>query len=291
MFALMVASGLFISILLQPSISEIKQSSFSLPPQNVFFIVIFILLLLLIKALVHSLILDKYRLETISRQEVIAAYANSQVVRYLPGKVIGIIAQSLKLSDVAKASYIWETHLTQYVITNVVTIFIIFSAAAYFLLESKLIMILILTTSIISVPILTYGIITKVFNFMTRVFSMNSINTDIYNQSSSQSAFIVLLLYVEWIFYFLAWYYLVNDSFLMALYIGLLYAAASLFALLVFVVPNGILVREAIFLWLGSYLALSVDMFLFYGVIIRVLYILCEILFYLLAESLVKFRS
>lgn len=284
----MLASIITIILLLEPNISELRKTDFSINIFDILFSALFIILTLWTKAYVHSLILDKYNDGSISRIAIIAAYANGQVVRYLPGKVFGILSQTLKLSKVIKASYIWEANITQYFVTNILSVIIILIIALSIKLHNYYYLILLVPFSLIPAVMLARNTITFFFSKIIAFFPTDKTDITDCHFSKRQSAMVIVLLHLEWVLYFIFWYFLTGHEFTSAIYIGTLYAAASLLALLAFVVPNGILVREALFLWLGTQANISIDLLLLYGVVLRVLYMICEVLFYLCVELLLS---
>lgn len=277
--------------LLMPNIGQLEAAEFTIGPVNLVVIGVLMLCLLYLKALVHSVILEKYQLDSVSRMDIITSYANGQVVRYIPGKVLGIVSQSLKLGEVARASYVWEANLSQYLITNIVSILLIVSVAAYVVFENVIFILLFFACSLLSTRFLTSKGLTRLFDLASRVLSVPSISTGDHSLSARQALLVMFLLYIEWIMYFAAWYFLVGESVSASFYIGTLYAASSLLALLAFVVPNGLLVREAIFLWLGTMVSIPAEELIFYGLVIRVFYIISDVLFYFLCELFIKITS
>ena len=292
MFVLLAASLIVIFYTLRPSLEEIQNTDFSGYEINITLAALCCLCTLLFKAWTHVLIFDKYRLPPGTGLHILAAYANGQLVRYIPGKVLGIISQSLKLSDCVRPALTWEANIKQYVLTNGVSVFVLVAFAAYFLLDSLVSALLLVLLSFIFIPIIARNRLTCIFNRLAKLFAVAPVETQTGVHSWKNASLVFLSLYLEWLFYFFAWFYLAGDKeSLSFVYLGWLYAAASLLALLAVVVPNGLLVREAIFLWLGTVSGVSVEHLLFYSVLFRVLYILCEMLFYLITELLAALNS
>ena len=291
MAGLLMLSVIAIAYLLLPNINQLRESNFSIDTLNLFLVGFLMLCLLYLKATVHAVILEKYDLKSTSRMHIITSYANGQVVRYIPGKILGIVSQSLKLGEVAKASYVWEANFSQYIITNLVSALLILSFAGYTYFESIFFPVFFVVTSLLSTFVLTSKATTKFFDFVSSTLSITSISTGHHCLSMKQAMSVMILLYIEWFFYFSAWYFLVDGSLGVSLYIGTLYAASSLLALLAFVVPNGLLVREAIFLWLGTLANIAAEELIFYGIVIRVFYIVCDLLFYFICEMVWKLAA
>ena len=98
---------------------------------------------------------------------------------------------------------------------------------------------------------------------------------------------IMLLLNIEWLIYFLAWYLLVGDNSLMySVYLASLYAGAAIIGMIVFVMPGGILVREGAFLYFGSLLSMPVNDLLIFMILMRVMYLAGDLLLFIVMEIL-----
>ncbi len=289
LYLLLGMSLIAIYYIITPAIREIRSTDFSISIIDCLLAIFFCLLVLLFKAWVHVLILGKYRLPSMTWLQAFAAYANGQVIRYIPGKVLGVISQSIRMADVAKASIIWEANVTQYLITNIISILVLATLSACFFLGSLLVALPGVLLLCFAIPLLTRNTLTRAFNYVADFFSVTLVESQ--GHSWRQATLILLCLCIEWVFYFMIWYYLTGRESPFFLHIGWFYAAASWLALLVVVVPNGVLVREAVFLWLGSLFGLSVGQLLFYGIAYRILYIACEIIFYIIVELLLASRS
>ncbi len=289
LYLLLGISLVAIFYIITPSIQDIRSMDFSISAIDCLLAVFFCLLTLLFKAWVHVLILGKYRLPSITWLQAVAAYANSQVVRYIPGKVLGVISESIRMANVAKAAVIWEVNVTQYLITNIVSMLVLVILGICFLLDSPFAALPGMLLLYFAIPLLTNNTLAHVFNYVAGFFPITTVDSQ--GHSCKQAMIILLCLCVEWLFYFMVWYHLTGGESPFFLYIGWFYAAASWLALLVFVVPNGILVREAVFLWLGSLFGLPIGQLFFYSIVFRVLYIACDIIFYMIIELLAASRS
>ena len=285
LYLLLGISLIAIFYIMAPAIGDIRSTDFSIGITDCLLAIFFCLLVLLLKAWAHVLILDKYRLPSINGWQVVAAYANGQVVRYIPGKVFGIISQSVRMANVARASVVWEANVTQDLMTNIVSVLVLTTLAACFFLDSLLVALPGVLLLCLTVPLLTRNTLTRVFNYVAGLFSIMPVQSR--RHSWRQATLILICLCAEWVLFFMIWYSLIGGESPLFLYIGWFYAAASWLALLAIVVPSGILVREAVFLWLGSLFGLPVEQLFFYGVVFRILYTACEIILYMIMELLI----
>ena len=289
LYLLLGISLIAIFYIMVPAIEDIRSMDFSVGITDYLLAACFCLLTLLFNAWVHVLILGKYRLLSVTWLQVVAAYANGRVVRYIPGKVFGVISQSVRMADIARPHAIWEANVTQDLVTHIVSVLVLATLAACFFVDSLLAALPGILLMYLTIPLLTRNTLTRAFNYVAGFFSITPVE---YQGHSWQQATLILIgMCVGWVLYFMIWYALTDSEPPFFLYIGWLYAAASWLSLLAIIVPSGILVREAIFLWLGSLFGLPVGQLFFYGVVFRVLYITCEIVFYMVTELLMVSRS
>lgn len=289
LYLLLGISLIAIFYIMVPAIQDIRSTDFSVSATDYLPAACFCLFTLLFKAWVHLLILGKYRLPSVTGLQTVAAYANGQIVKYIPGKVLGVVSQSIRMADLAKASIIWEANVTQYLITNIVSVLVLAMLAAGFFLGDLFAVLPGMLLLCLTIPLLVRNILTHLFNYVTGFFAINPIEPQ--GHSWKQASFILFCLCVEWVFYFMIWYYLSGGESPFFLYIGWFYAVASWLALMAFVVPGGVLVREAIFIWLGSLFGLPIGQLFFYSIVFRILYITCEIIFYIVIELLLVSQS
>ena len=247
-------------------------------------------LMLLSKSYLNTLILED--IENIKLKEkinVISIYSNSQIIRYLPGKVFGIIYQGEKLSSTFSRRTTWFSNIIQMAITNANSIIILGTIYLY-ISEYKVVSIIyLLSTLFVLLIIIKNNTIYKYINsFISKKYrlSPNRILT------TARTYHEILLLQLDWVFYFSVWYFLfpthLSGEFII---IGATYAAASLLGMLAFVMPSGWLVREASFIWLGGIVGISHHLLLIYSVISRMFFILADLTFALILSGLSKIKK
>ena len=288
LYLLLGISLIAIFYIMVPAIEDIRATDFSIGITDCLLAIFFCLITLLLRAWVHVLILGKYRSPSINRWQVVVAYANGRIVRYIPGKVFGVISQSVRMANIARASAVWEANVTQDLMNHIVSVLVLATLAACFFLDSLLAFLPGILLLYLTIPLLTRNTLTRMFNYIAGFFSITPVESR--RHSWQQATLILIGMCAGWVLYFMIWYALTDSEPPFFLYIGWLYAAASWLSLLAIVVPSDILVREAIFLWLGSLFGLPIGQLFFYGVVFRILYIACEIIFYIIIELLIVFQ-
>jgi uncharacterized membrane protein YbhN (UPF0104 family) len=91
------------------------------------------------------------------------------------------------------------------------------------------------------------------------------------------------ILALDWLLYFGMWFCLCYSqlSILQIFVMAVNYAAASLIGILVFILPNGLIAREAVFIALGRYFGEDTSFLLVYSLLARFLYLMGDITIYL----------
>ncbi|MDX8395409.1 MAG: lysylphosphatidylglycerol synthase domain-containing protein, partial [Mariprofundaceae bacterium] len=206
-----------------------------------------------------------------------SSYATSQIVRYVPGKIWGIVYQSAQMAGSIPARIITAGNLLQFLYTSIFSTLIISCIASWYF-DFKLLSLVILSSSLWLMWFLhkKEHINTYILKKLTQLTKSNKplkqpIRTD----------FGTLLLSLAWIFYILIWIVLLPDGISNPnfIYLAALYAAASLIAIAAAFSPGGIAIREASFFLLGAALGYDAELLLAYGLILRIILTLSEIIF------------
>ena len=237
--------------------------------------------MLLTKAVLHVILLQDFKNNLKHKVLILSAYGQAQLIRYLPGKIWGIIFQGEKLEKVFSRKIIWIVNIWQVLITNFNGVGIIIFFILYFYFGPSFPILL----SLITIP-LTYFLF-KLNTLKILIANISKIKfidltklPQISNQSTIVSINKTILLQLEWVFYFLFWIFLLigNKNLFDCLIIGSVYAGAALIGLIVLVVPSGWFVREASFIWIGINLGYSESDLFFYSVLARLITIVGDVL-------------
>ena len=227
------------------------------------------LAMLVAKAILQTLLIENHQVRG-SWWPVLAAYAQGQLIRYLPGKVWGIVYQGERLIDRAPRAVIWHANISQIFATTLngvaVMLGIVLYKHAHVLAGALAIGLGMAATW----WVLRSGILAVWLRLMVKLGLPIEFG-HAQRINAGRALVQVWILQFDWLAYFLAWVLLVGETYdaAAAIWIGTLYAGASLIGLLVIVMPSGWLVREAAFIWLGGMQQMPAAELLVLGLIAR----------------------
>ncbi|QMU62515.1 MAG: hypothetical protein GKR92_12735 [Gammaproteobacteria bacterium] len=287
---------LFIAILFLGKVGidnyiDIKNEVAFLNKTHLFLSLVFCLLMLLSKALFHLMLVSDFVSIEKRYNLILSSYAQSQIIRYLPGKVLGIIFQGEKLDTIVSRKVVWVVNVWQMLVTNINGIGVIIFIILYFHYDLKFLAVLALATCIVVFILFRFNFLNQLVCFVNKIKYINLSNMVFIDRSSiSVSLFKTLLLQLDWVFYFIFWYFLlpVDISISDSLILGSVYASAALVGLLVLVVPSGWFVREASFIWFGLTLGYSEELLFLLSILARLATILGDIVSALLLGLMAK---
>lgn len=232
---------------------------------------------LLLSAAYHTLLLPAFGRHRERPARVAYAYALSQLVRYIPGKVAGIIFQASMLRDnVRPASLV--SALAAHMLHEYAWTFGLCGVLLWWLLSGDAWPLLGLVPMTVALHLMhTHSCIHWILAALPWIGRFApQIAAD---KEALQPALLTATMAVVWtpmiagLWIAFAPTFGSHDSLLA----GLLYLIAAVVSLLMIVVPSGLVVREAVFLWLGSQVSLPPDKLLFMAVAVRIAMTLAEI--------------
>lgn len=236
-------------------------------------------MMLLLKAYYHLLLLRQVTQLPQRFSTVVPAYLQGQVVRYLPGKIWGLVYQSQQLKGQASAAAVVLVNLFQMLNTNLLAGGIIVSVIAGqlygpFWLLLGLTINLILTELLHRFPkyeMMIVQFLAKCSKYFQHSLSMQQLPAIDYRGTA--------VLLAEWVFFLMVFYLLFHDSYAAVdvMLVAVWYAAASLIAILAIVVPAGLAVREAIFIAGSTMLPVDNSAFLAVAAILRLVFFSAEV--------------
>ncbi len=237
---------------------------------------------LLAKALLHVVILRHGRPVPGNTLRNLSAYAHGQIVRYVPGKLWGIIFQSFLIAGTFSSKAIWEANFIQYVMTNTYTIVMLMFLYSALVLKTTSFFPVIAGLGVLLYVVLQRGYFSMLFNHMVGLFRWKAPVVEHTKWASEVVVIALILLSLDWIFYFLAWYLILPESMSWAdaVLIAGCYAAGALIGVAVFIMPSGILVREASFIWVGALLGYATDTLFVYSIVARILFTVSDVLLF-----------
>lgn len=229
-----------------------------------------------IKAIYHALLCERLSGKTNLMDHVIPAYAIAQVVRYLPGKVWGIVYQSGRLSQHLHPSVVVTANTSQTLMTNLLGSGIIGSVLAAAYLESPwplggVVFALVFTELLHRNPRVEAWLLGAVSRLLRRPVDVQRIPPQMFRGT--------LMLALEWAAYYFMWSAILGSAIptWSTIVISTWYAAASLLAIFAVAVPAGIAVREALFVSLAAMTAGTQGELVGYAALMRLILTLAEI--------------
>jgi hypothetical protein len=261
-----------------------------LEPKGIFASLMLVTFSLFIVSVYHALLVTSLNDGRGSRIGIIAAYTQGQVIKYLPGKIWGIVSQALRLKHYVEPRIVWEAVIIQLLITQINSIAIIMAVGLFIWTGNWILACIPVLVVFCLFPLLSGGYISSIIQQLVKRLPLKNASGEVVPWKSTTGKTIILvgLLNFEWVIYYLAWIVLAADLDTMdVIYIATLYAAASIMGVMAFVMPAGLLVREASFIGLGTLLTpLSAEMLLAYSIVFRVLYIVADMMLYVVTEIL-----
>ena len=237
-------------------------------------------LMFLLKAIYHLFLMRQLTSKQQQLVDIVPSYLQSQIVRYLPGKIWGLVYQSQQLKGQASGSTVVLVNLFQLINTNLLAVGVILAVMAgqvYGNIWSIPILVfaIVLTESLHRFPyyqLILVQCLAKLLNRYKQSLSAHSL------ASLPLKGTVILLL--EWLCFFLIFYFLFHHSYAGSdiLLIVVWYASASLIAILAVVVPAGLVVREAIFIAGSSLLPVDNSAFVAVAAVLRLVLLAAEFL-------------
>lgn len=209
-------------------------------------------------------------------------FAKSQLVRYIPGMVWGIMYQANRLAQLLDPKLVWQAAIVQDLLANINTVLVLVAALAYFSLGWQVAIAVFLLLSLVLFFLIRTDALSQLYALIVNKFFRIEGSFNAWSDRESLRA--VVVLHADWVAYFLLWIVILPTSFSWkeAIAVGVCYSLASLLGKLAFVVPSGLFVREAAFVWLGQHASIDVEILLLFGVLARILLTLSDVLFAIL---------
>lgn len=238
------------------------------------------------KGAILALILQRREREA-PLTRTIGVFLASEVVRYLPGRLWGLVYSAVRLSDVVPQKSVWWANLEHFLVSNLNSLGIGLAVVFWYLgMPSLGIVILVLAWLLLIAELKSHVFARWLVSFTGRVPTERE-------QQSRFAARLFVLLQAEWIAYLSIWLVLMLQrwSLLDVTLFAVLYAMAWLVGLIAFIVPGGVFVREAAFVWLGVQFGFDLGDLAVMAGIARVLFLGVDLVSFGLGLILSKRRS
>ena len=285
-WVLVLSSIVFLGHALTPELSLLRNSARDIQWWCVIAAILAAVPMFLFKACYHLILLDRLGGGGLHRA-ALAIYLQSQIVRYLPGKIWGLLYQSQRMATNHRPDVVVIANLWQMVITNILALGVVVSLLLGFHLSPVWLALLLLVVLGVEwihryPTIESWGlrVFRRVFPRLVPLAANRSLPPMRWKGTA--------LLCAEWVFYFIAFAAFMHgkanwgEVFL----IGAWYAGASLIALTAFVVPAGLAVREAIFVAVAAFGGADTASLVLIAALARIVFFSAELLAALLASLL-----
>ena len=226
------------------------------------------------------------------------AYAGSQVVRYLPGKVLGVVYEANALSGEVALHRIVIATLVQYLYTTALSVAVLAAVVVWIAWQNLAAALAIVSLSVAALWVghrwhLAERVLARLAMIIPRLRNIPAVD----GAGSRLALAASLVLMLEWIPFYGYWWALLpagDAEIAKAIVIGTCYAGAALIANLAVVMPSGLVIREALFLWIGTQASVDAASLVVLGVLSRVLFTLADLTLAplaLLANAVPRHRS
>ncbi|PJK00506.1 hypothetical protein CO641_00500 [Lysobacteraceae bacterium NML91-0213] len=246
----------------------------------------------MLKALYHARLLRQFGRADSSLAYLTETYLQAQLVRYLPGKIWGIVYQSRRVDGSHAPGAVVVANLWQMLLTNLLAVSVLAGILGISHLGPSSLVTIIVGLALVELIHRHPQTRDAPIKWLARRAPRFGIPA-LLTLSKPDRWKSTALLASEWVFYFPA-FVLLHDGLLsaaQAILLGAWYSAASILSLAAFVVPAGLAVREAIFVSGASTLAGAHPALLIVSAtMLRLLMIAAEIVAALLATVFNKVR-
>lgn len=278
--ALLVASAYYMFGVLRNNFDELRHGRFALTAVQWSWLTIGALGTLVCSTLYHVLATRRIQPGSKRGARIGLAYSLGQIVRYVPGKVVGVLFQTRYIADLLRASTVAMALVVQMLYDYVWSF--LFAAAVLLCAWTGYAWPLLLLAPVGMAIWWSHhaGLFERalvVVGPVRRLFDPAQLSG--FRRPPHAAAATTLLL-MEWL-PLMAGIGLALGATLGwpgAMVVGALYLLASIGSLLIFVVPSGLVVREAMFVWLGLRFGFDAPMLVLLGLALRVSLTIAEVL-------------
>jgi len=273
----MVIAGSWLSMILWGNIQQLKNTSYYYRYWQFFAALPFAVTTLYFSAITYYFILLEITGKPTSFTKVVIAYLNSQIVRYLPGKIWGIIYQAKQMEAEVSSLAVWKANLVQYLLGMSLSLIAITCLYVRHKIEGDVYLITFVFMIFVYYVALRYKWFYNLIDVVAKRF-LTKFSLDTEPSSSQKFLHILASIFGEWAFFFLTWFVLLYPqySFVDTLVLSILYVASWIVGFIAFI-PGGMLVRESAFVSLGMYFGFVPGALAFYAILGRILFSLSDI--------------
>jgi hypothetical protein len=223
-----------------------------------------------ISTIYHARLVAELAEQPARRSRISLAYAVGQIVRYLPGKVLGLVFQASYMRGQVSAARITLALLTQMALAYSSAAAIAVVILGVHIFGSYWFCLLLLPTVAALWLAQRFGWVERMLQAIPYV-GRRALGAGLQKRSMKSANSLTLLLLANWLPFLAGWVWLLRSAHSMgdALVFAAAYLAASIASTAILVVPSGIVVREAVFIWIGAQAGLQTSELLVYSVLAR----------------------
>lgn len=198
-------------------------------------------------------------------KEIVFGYLMSQIGKYLPGKIFGLVSQSIHLEDKALSKSVVAATINQFFTTNLCAVIVALAIILNTKNEFRF-----LSTAILALGLFLYFLSFPIARKIFKLLPPYGLRSQLL------IGFWILL---EWVFFILAIYFCLpgGHHLLDAAYLGAIYSIASIAGSLAIIVPSGLFVREAIFVLLIEGTGFTTGDLIGIAIILRVIFTVADL--------------
>ncbi len=279
---LLMGSGLvFVFHAVREQITTLPTTGTSIHPLKYAALISLATLTTLITASLHAEILVQNASNLgIGRRLARYAYAVSQVARYTPGKIFGVILESQILGPAIGISIVIKATLLQTILVYTWASVVSVSILAAITLNATWILMLAPT----AMPLIWSKQGRRLLLCASNVikFRHQPASSQIQSNDDAFRNLLpgMLLLTFQWAPFFAMWTLIAgtDQGASQALWLGASYLLASIAGSLLIFVPSGLIVREAAFIWLGGLHGLPASSLLVWAIVMRLVLTLADVM-------------
>lgn len=252
-------------------------------PIFLFAAMVFVIASLYCKALMNQVMLCELVHTPLDRLSLVHSYTQSQIVKYIPGRIWGIAFQASSLENNVRKSDVWVVSVLQVIMLHAFSLFVLMVVIAF--IDS-------LSWTIRSIMLVggALGFVTVYLNF-ARILRLARLDESTVRKyaaliDAKLIRRISLIVLLDWVFYVGMWAALTYgqlsafEMFITAVN----YTTASIVGWLAFFAPSGLVVREATFIAFGQIIGENMSLLVVYSVVARLLLLVGDLLLYLLID-------
>lgn len=248
------------------------------------FVVLAVLLItasLLCKALMNLGLLRELLHTPLDNATLLHSYTKSQIVKYIPGKIWGVVFQASSLENNVTKSDVWVVSVLQILIMNAFSVLVLMATIVFIDTLSA-------TVKAGVILLCALGFVVFYFNAGRFLRFAGVKEATLLKYAGLLNARVArrvtALVVCDWVLYIGMWAALAYGqlTFFEVFVTAVNYTTASIVGWLAFFLPNGLVVREAVFIAFGKIIGENISLLVVYSVVARMLLLAGDFLLFVI---------